>query len=133
MKTHAFRLLPGQDLRKEIFAFAASRGLQAAAVLTCVGSVKHAFLRLPGRSTATRFDGPWEICSLVGTVADGAGPHLHASFSDESGKTIGGHLMEGNEIFTTAEIVLAELVGLEFSREHDPATGYRELKITERA
>lgn len=39
----------------------------------------------------TYFDGPYEIVSLVGTIAVN-GPHIHISLSDGTGTTIGGHL-----------------------------------------
>ena len=37
--------------------------------------------------------------------------------------------MDGSEIYTTAEIVLAELDSLRFLRTFDPQTGYPELDI----
>lgn len=55
--------------------------------------------------------------------------HLHISISDSTGKTIGGHLVEGCQIYTTAEIVIGEARGLIFSREKDAETGYQELRI----
>jgi uncharacterized protein len=69
--------------------------------------------------------------SLVGTLTqDGA--HLHVSLADRSGVTLGGHLLDGSAVYTTAEIVLAELPALAFAREHDPESGYDELVVRPR-
>lgn len=125
---HAFRLKPGQDLRTEIVSYVKNRDIAAAAVLTCVGSVFEGRLRLAGATETKRFPGTLEIVSLVGTVGvDGA--HLHASFSDAAGVVVGGHLVEGNPVYTTAEVVLVELLEYEFGRVLDPATGYPELEV----
>ena len=43
---------------------------------------------------------------------------------------LGGHLLDGCIVQTTAEIVLAILPEVSFSRRHDTATGYAELVIT---
>ncbi len=71
----------------------------------------------------------FEIVSLVGTLSTN-GSHLHIALSDSLGNTIGGHLMEGNVIYTTAEIVIGEAEHLVFTRETDPQTTYKELKIS---
>ena len=46
MEVHAFRLTPGEDLKKALCAYAASRKLRASFVLTCVGSLSAVTLRL---------------------------------------------------------------------------------------
>ncbi|OWK43293.1 PPC domain-containing DNA-binding protein [Fimbriiglobus ruber] len=131
MKTHAFRLSPGQDLKRELVAFAQRAKIRAGVVLTCVGSLKTTVLRYANRSeTATR-DGHFEIVSLVGTLAhDGA--HLHLCATDGDGTAFGGHLADGCVIYTTAEVVVGELDGWVFAREPDAATGFRELVVRPR-
>jgi len=74
------------------------------------------------------FIGPFEIVSLVGTLSGDNG-HLHISLSDAHGHMIGGHVIGGLYIFTTAEIVIGECVDLKFTREHDDFTGFHELVI----
>ena len=49
--------------------------------------------------------------------------------SDSTGRTLGGHLLDGCRVYTTAEIVLAELPALVFSRETDATFGYKELVV----
>lgn len=128
LTTHCFRLRPGQDLKKELHAYCQTHQLQAACVLSSAGSVTKAFLRLSGGKIVSEFEGPFEIISLNGTLS-AAGIHLHMSISDFAGKVFGGHLMDGCEIFTTAEIVLGESSELRFTRQMDEETGYGELVI----
>jgi len=127
----AVRLLPGADLRRSIEEFVRANGIRAGAVVTCVGSVSTAVLRMADRTDLTRLGGPREIVSLVGTVGTD-GCHLHLSVSDERGVTVGGHLAEGTIVRTTAEIVLVDLNDLAFERAQDDRTGYRELRISPR-
>jgi uncharacterized protein len=128
MRTYALRLKPGQDLRRELETFVAARQLRAGLVLTCVGSLTQAGLRLANARETSFFTGHFEIVSLVGTFSPD-GVHLHLSISDTHGTTIGGHLMEGSLIYTTAEIILAELSDVAFHRPTDPQTGYDELEV----
>ncbi len=130
MKTYALRLHPGQDLQPELVRFAQEHGLKAGFILTCVGSLRRAALRLANQPNTTGYQGKFEIVSLVGTLSPD-GPHLHISISDSHGNTIGGHLQDGSEIYTTAEIVIGELENLHFQRPVDPETGYDELVVSE--
>ena len=118
----------GQDLRQQIEAFVKAKHIRAGFIITTVGSSRQAAIRLADQSSATQFEGKFEIVSLVGTLGQD-GVHLHISISDSNGKTIGGHLVEGCVIYTTAEIVIGEARGLIFSREKDAETGYQELRI----
>jgi len=131
MRLFALRLKPGQDLRSQIETFAKEKQIQAGFVITTVGSLSSASLRLADQPSPTRFDGKFEIVSLVGTLSKD-GVHLHISLSDGSGKTIGGHLVEGCVIYTTAEIVIGEAESLSFTREKDAETTYQELRIRKR-
>lgn len=128
MKTHAIRLHPGQDLKREIKKLCADRHMQAGAILTCVGSLQKAVLRLADENITKVFEERFEIVSLVGTISlDGV--HLHASIADARGNVIGGHVSDGCLIYTTAEIVIGEIDGHIFRRSPDEQTGFDELEI----
>ncbi len=131
LKIHAFRLLPGQDLRKEIEAFAKQENIKAGWVMTCVGSLTQANLRYANQPAGTKLNGHFEIVSLTGTVSVN-GCHLHLSMSDSLGVTTGGHLLPENLVYTTAEIVLGEAPDLVFTREKDGSTPWEELQIKRR-
>lgn len=126
MKTHVLRLLPKQDLKKELLKFTKDNKIKAGFIITCVGSLKKATLRLSNLSVKD-FDNQFEITSLVGTLSQD-GLHLHISLSDEDGFAVGGHVKEGCEIHTTAEIAIGELEDQTFVREKDESTGFKELK-----
>jgi predicted DNA-binding protein with PD1-like motif len=131
MQTFALRLRPGQDLRRELESFRAEHDLRAALVITCVGSLTHAALRMANRPETTVLEDDFEIVSLVGTLSPD-GTHLHASVSDPRGAVRGGHVQVGCLVRTTAEIVLGELDHLEFTRPIDPETTWDELVVSPR-
>jgi predicted DNA-binding protein with PD1-like motif len=125
---YTIRLKPHQDLKVELMKFAEAHKLKAAFVATCVGSLEQLNLRYANQSADIKQSGHFEILSLVGTFND-ASSHFHLSVADSTGKTIGGHLLEANLIYTTAEIVIGELPQVEFGRELDFTYGYQELYV----
>ncbi len=127
----AVRLPPGADLKHELVALTAREGLRAGVVLTCVGSLTTVALRYANRDAATVRTGHFEILSLAGTLSP-AGVHLHLCVADRDGAPTGGHLMDGCVVYTTAEVVVGELPGVEFGRELDATYGYRELVVRPR-
>ena len=131
MRVLVLRLRPGQDLRQQIEAFVKEKQIHAGFIITTVGSLRQAEIRLADQPSATSFVGKFEIVSLVGTLGQD-GIHVHISISDSTGKTIGGHLVAGCLIYTTAEIVIGEAEGLDFTREKDTETTYQELRIRKR-
>jgi predicted DNA-binding protein with PD1-like motif len=127
LHAHVLRLRPGEDLRQGLAAYVQAQGIAAGAMLTCVGSLTEVCLRLANQEASSKWKGHFEIVSLVGTLSADGGSHLHLSVSDNTGRTLGGHLLDGCRIYTTAEIVLVALPALQFTREIDPTYGYYEL------
>lgn len=125
---YAIRLKPGADLKRSILQFATENKLSAGWIATCVGSLTTCNLRFANQSDGTQMNGHFEIVSLVGTISEN-GSHLHLSVSDSTGKTTGGHLMDGCIIYTTAEIVIQSTNSLTFRREKDGSTPWEELMI----
>jgi|GEM_PF-459861 len=125
------RLKPGQDLREELEKFTRAANIRAGFILTAVGSLQKASLRLADQTVTTTLTQKFEIVSLTGTLSTD-GVHLHIALSDAEGKTTGGHLVAGSIIYTTAEIVIGEARDLIFTREMDEQTGYKELKLHKR-
>jgi uncharacterized protein len=127
MKTYTFRLKPGQDLFDSIEVFVSEKNIEAGCVLSSVGSLTHATLRLANREHYNKYEGHFEIVSMTGTVAV-SGSHIHVSISNGDGVTIGGHLVSGCRIYTTAEIVLAVFDDVVYTRELlENDSGYEEL------
>jgi uncharacterized protein len=128
MKIFALRLKPNQDLKAELKKFVVENNIQAGFILTAVGSLKKARLRLANQNQSTSFVENFEIVSLVGTLGQD-GMHLHVALADSKGNTMGGHLEDGCIVYTTAEIVLGESNTYTFKRVFDPDTGFNELEI----
>jgi hypothetical protein len=126
--THAFRLKPGQDLLLEIESFVKKEDIKAGWIITCAGSLTSTNIRFANQPEGTRANGHFEIVSLVGTISTN-GSHLHLSVSDSLGNTTGGHLLEGNLVYTTAEIIIGESKNVVFTRENDGSTKWKELQI----
>ena len=106
MRTHCFRLTRGDDLRAAIAGYAGAQGIAAAAVVACVGCLSRARLRDASGVTVHALDEPFEIVSLTGTVS-AERLHLHISLAREDLSVLGGHLLEGCVVNTTAEVVPA--------------------------
>ena len=135
MRTLAFRLTPGTDLLDELQRLTGAHALRAGLILTCVGSLSRAHLRMPGavgeEDVFRTWEEPMEIVSLTGTLCPD-GLHVHIGLALGDGQCVGGHLASGCIVNTTAELVIGELEDVEFSRPLDPATGYDELSVQKR-
>ena len=132
MKTFPLRLSPGQDLRAALEAAVLSQNCRAAFVLSGIGSLSTAGIRLAGDKAPTRLTESLEILTLSGTVAvDGSktSSHMHMAVSTATGQVLGGHVAPGCMVLTTAEVLLALLPDWQFSREPDAGTGYDELVV----
>jgi uncharacterized protein len=130
IETFAFRLKPGDDLKKSIEKVVAEKKLQAGWISTCVGSLMQYQLRFANQTNSKMDTGHFEIVSLTGTVSTN-GCYLHISVSDSTGKTVGGHLLDSCIIYTTAEIVILNSNEYIFKRETDGTTPWQELQIEE--
>jgi len=134
-----FRLKPHEDLMDALLSITRANRISAASIATCVGSLRAVHIRL-----AAGADGPsgyyvndskcYEIVSLVGTLeynstTDKATGHVHISLADEHGAVIGGHLVAGCRVYTTAEVTLLRCLSLQHTRAHDPDSGYDELVV----
>lgn len=127
----AFRLKPGEDLKEGIEKVVKENNISAGWIATAVGSLTDFAIRFANEPEAATGKGHFEIISLVGTVSTN-GSHLHISISDSTGQTIGGHLVKGCKVYTTAEIVIQSTGKYEFKREKDGTTPWEELQIKEK-
>lgn len=98
-------------------------------------------LRYANTGVASQKEGHFEIVSLTGTFGQNR-RHVHMSCSDGNSQTIfsyltskgqgvtfGGHVLWGNIVYTTAEIVLCVFSGVVYKRETCEKSGWEELKI----
>ena len=133
MKQITKRLKPGEDLRGGIEQMIKTHGIKAGCVLSIVGGLKNARLRMAGSTPEAQamkeWNEPFEIVSGTGTISPD-GCHIHVSLSDRTGHVIGGHLRAGCTVALTAEIVLLAFDDVQYAREMDTETGFPELVVT---
>ncbi len=142
----AIRLAPGADLLRSIREVAQAEGIRAAVIVSGVASLSRATLRnvlqkpdpfpiTDAHRIYTSKEETLELLSLSGNIAEREGEivvhgHFVVSSGVERGLAYGGHLIEGCEVLSTGEVVIAEIVGLPVVRRIDPQTGAAELYFT---
>ena len=127
----ACRLKRGSDLKESIEKICKENDIDTAIVLSGVGCLYEARIRLAKAEGFLEDKNDYEIVSLNGTISKGSA-HIHIALSDETGKTIGGHLSEGCLVNTTCELVLGVLEEYTSSRPFDPNTGYDEINFVKK-
>ena len=131
MRELACRLKIGSDLKESIEKICKENDIDTAIVLSGVGCLYEARIRLAKAEGFLEDKNDYEIVSLNGTISKGSA-HIHIALSDETGKTIGGHLSEGCLVNTTCELVLGVLEEYTSSRPFDPNTGYDEINFVKK-
>jgi predicted DNA-binding protein with PD1-like motif len=125
------RLHPGDDLKPALESWLELPAGGSGWVVSGIGSLTVAQLRLAGRTEPSVFDRDLEILTLQGSLCR-SGSHIHITVADANGAVLGGHLCAGSVVRTTAEVLVARLPQWQLQRAVDPTTGYRELEILPR-
>ncbi|KAA9037697.1 DNA-binding protein [Ginsengibacter hankyongi] len=126
--SYVLRLLPDSDLRLSIENFVKEHKIAAGWIATCVGSLSAWSIRFANQKNSAAAVGHFEIISPTGTLSLNC-CHLHISIADRAGNVIGGHLVHGCKIYTTAEIILVQSARYVSTREQDDSTGWKELIV----
>ncbi|EHM43432.1 PPC domain-containing DNA-binding protein [Hafnia alvei] len=126
---YSLRLQPGTELIEQLRQFIQVNHIKAGWIASVVGSLSSISLRYAGCERTNLIEGKFEVIALGGTL-DSQFEHLHMSVADETGRVIAGHVMSGNIVRTTLELIIGELCDVEFSRQHCVLSGYDELVIT---
>ncbi|MHA6309374.1 PPC domain-containing DNA-binding protein [Hafnia sp. HMSC23F03] len=126
---YSLRLQPGAELIEQLRQFIQVNHIKAGWIASVVGSLSSVSLRYAGCERTNLIEGKFEVIALGGTL-DSQFEHLHMSVADETGRVIAGHVMSGNIVRTTLELIIGELCDVEFSRQHCVLSGYDELVIT---
>ena len=135
-RIHILRVDPGEDVLLAVRTFIAESGLRQAVVMGGYGTMVAHHLhwvvhnRIPTDNTFGRGEGGIEILSMNGLVVEGE-PHIHITLATQAG-AYGGHLEEGCIAYVVCEIFLAEVSGVDLSRQRVPVSvpGMGEGKIT---
>jgi uncharacterized protein len=136
LQCFGLRMPPGTEVYTGLKRLVTEHGLRAACILSCVGSVTRAKIRLASADKDNRDPvldviERCEVVSMSGTLSPD-GIHIHVSLADGQGKVVGGHLMAGTEVFTTMELVIGEMPQLSFRRLPCEQTGFTELTVQRR-
>jgi predicted DNA-binding protein with PD1-like motif len=143
----AVRLAPGSDLLTGIESIARDEEIRSGVILSCAAFLEQAAFRnvraLPAsfpitdeiRFTATHH-GPIEVLSLSGNISERNNEfflhaHIAVSLGHQDGRSFGGHLVVGNTVFSTAGVIIGELVGISMQRRYDCRTKNEELMCAE--
>ena len=128
LQVHTLRLHPGDDIMPVLKQFIAEKNIEAGCILSAVGSLKQYHIRFANQPEGHKAQGHFEVVSLSGLLSV-HGNHVHLSVSDSTGRTIGGHLLDGNLVYTTLELVIGEDPAHVYQRETDSTFGYKELVV----
>lgn len=123
---HCVRLKRGEDLLESIRQLCCQKNIRAGVILSGVGCISCGRVRDASGVNIRRISEHCEIVSLNGTVS-AQRCHIHIALSKEDLSTVGGHLCPGCIVNTTCELVIGELLGIDFGVEEDSGTGYKEL------
>jgi len=141
-KALVVRLLPHTDLMDGLKKACEDNGIKGGAVLTAIGTVRQLTIQIlvpneKAKVGAAYCDpvvipGPIEILALQGVIFETEtgeiALHLHGTFCDKDGKTLGGHLVPGgNPILATLDAVIGEVADARMMRRPDDETGLNML------
>jgi|YNPMSStandDraft_1061717.scaffolds.fasta_scaffold02683_2 predicted DNA-binding protein with PD1-like motif len=117
----------GEDLLRSIIKAIEDTKLSTGVVVSGVGSLLRARIHMvssndfPPKDDFLDFEGPLEIVSLQGIIADGQ-PHLHISIVNRDFKSFSGHLEEGCLILSICEVAIAKVDDPKVTRTVFPGT-----------
>ena len=130
---------------KGIEEIARRENIQSGIVLSGAGSLRQVTLRnvrlfpdefpiMDRNRIYTPKKEPLELLSLSGNISreeDKVHIHCHVTVSSglDDGRAYGGHLIEGCVVFSTCEVIIAEITGLKMKRNTDPETRVLELYL----
>lgn len=124
------RLRAGDDFKKEIKKLAKREDITAGVVVSLVGGLERARLRMAGATPDSQnikeWSEPVEIVAGTGTVSKN-GCHVHIVVSSQDGVVFGGHLKEGCIVGLTVELVVLVFDDTTYTRQLDEETGFNEL------
>ena len=117
----------GEEILEQLQRVSEKEGIRLASV-SALGAVNDltvgVFNTVEKKYYSNRFEGPFEIVSLTGTVSTMDGSyyaHLHMSAGNDRGEVFGGHLNRA-VVSATCEMVVQVIDG-EVDRRFDPDVG----------
>lgn len=127
-RVHTLRLHPGEDVLPSLENFIADHHIHTGFILSAAGNLTQNTIGFANEPDSNQAAGHFEVVSLTGLLST-EGNHIHLSVSDSTGRTLGGHLLDGNPAYTTLEEVIGKDLDHSYHREKDITFGYKELVI----
>ena len=131
--TVVVRLDPGDRIAESLLQVAKAESISAASI-TGIGATDDftvgVFDLEKSDYNRMHYTGNHEINALVGNLTAKDGEpylHLHITCTDQEGKVVGGHLLEGT-VSLTAEIFLQSFEGL-IDRKKNPVLGINQIRF----
>ncbi|MCS7233060.1 MAG: DNA-binding protein [Synergistetes bacterium] len=132
------RVFPGTDLIEGILRICEDHGISSGSIDLVLGSLRKFTFVYPIRDDQNKMgvkycdpveiDGPIELLcgnGIVGVASSGGKAlHLHAVVADRNGRVYGGHVLQGNPVLVTVEVVIRELSDVNVIRGLDEETGF---------
>jgi len=114
-EVYRMRLDKNDLLLESLIEAIKTRGIRDGVVLTAAGSLSRCTFH-GVNSTMTTVNDPMELSSLGGLIADGQ-PHLHVVLTSKARGAFGGHLENGCQVLTHAEITILKFSGTPLARK----------------
>ena len=138
------RLAPGDDILPTIIEIAKECGINQAIIVGGAASLSRAHVRNVRRypesfpitdevRVFSELDGPLELLSLSGNITrlENDEPYIHCHAAISVGRpdslAVGGHVLPGTVVYSTAELSLVEVTGCDMLRLDDPETHVPEV------
>ncbi len=132
----AFRLRPGTDVMEGITAMCEKENIKNGVILSMIGSLNGAKVFNPeplatskigfGYGDPIKFGGAIELVTGAGMIChsekDEVLLHVHVSLSDRHGNAYGGHLIPGNIVLLTVDVMIGVIEGIDMVRKYDDET-----------
>jgi uncharacterized protein len=142
------RLAPGDDILPTMIYIAKKCGINQAVIVGGAASLSEAHIRNVRKYPEsfpitddvrifTQLDGPLELLSLSGNISrlENDEPYIHCHAAISVGKpdalAVGGHVLPGTVVYSTAELSLVEITGCSILRRDDPETHVPEIYFGE--
>ena len=130
----ALRLAPGTDILEGITEACKRNEVRAARIEVVIGGVNRAKVEVarPSDESPVGVVAREIVLEKPHAILGGQGMmcindkgeyegHLHITFVNENGQALGGHLEKGTApVTTTADVIIAEVLDVEFGRGFDP-------------
>jgi predicted DNA-binding protein with PD1-like motif len=141
------RLLPKTDLLLGLAKICDENEVKTGCIVSMLGGLRKARFLHPIRDPVAKMginygppvelEGPLEFAvgsGLLGSLQSGQRfIHLHAVLADLDNRLYTGHLIEGNLVLTTMEVVVQETPDIDLIRSYDEETDLELFTISERS